>query len=112
MADDDTADPPADPPADADLPRRVDSLEGKIDAILAKLGGEGGAGTETEPEGAPNIAHEIRQQLDERDRRNAEQADKDGIRAELDEVKVRLSELAERPPGPLPRRIEKIMGWT
>jgi hypothetical protein len=111
MADDET-DPPADPP-ESDLPKRVSSLEGKIDTILAKLSGDGG-GTEPEPEGAPNVAYEIRQQLDERERKAKAKADAEanGLKAELGEVKVKLSELAEKPPGPLPRKIEKWMGWT
>jgi hypothetical protein len=112
---DEPVDPPAadHPPAESgDLPKRVSSLEGKIDRILDMVtGGGGDAETGSEP-GAPNIAHEIRQQLDQRDREAKKKADEDGVKAELGEVKTKLAELAEKPPAPMPRRIERLMGWS
>jgi cell division septation protein DedD len=109
MADDEETE--AEAPAQGDLPKRVDTLESKIDTILSRLSG-GPAKADDGPEPPPNVAHEIRQQLDERDARAKKQAEEDGIKAELGEVKVKLSELTEKAPGPLPRRIEKWMGWT
>ena len=109
MADDEETETEA--PAQGDLPKRVDTLESKIDTILSRLSG-GPAKADDGPEPPPNVAHEIRQQLDERDRAAAAKAKEDGIAAELGEVKVKLSELTEKAPGPLPRRIERIMGWT
>ena len=108
MADDEETPAPAET---GDLPKRVDTLESKIDTILSRLSG-GPAEADDGPEPPPNVAHEIRQQLDERDRAAAAKAKEDGIAAELGEVKVKLSELTEKAPGPLPRRIERIMGWT
>ena len=110
MADEET-NPPAAP--DTGLDQRVSSLEGKIDTILSKLGG----GTPApdgpkEPAGAPNVAHEIRQQLDERDAAARKKAEEDGVKTELGEVKAKLAELAEQPPAPMPRRIERLMGWS
>jgi cell division septation protein DedD len=108
MADDEETPAPAET---GDLPKRVDTLESKIDTILSRLSG-GPAKADDGPEPPPNVAHEIRQQLDERDRAAAAKAKEDGIAAELGEVKVKLSELTEKAPGPLPRRIERIMGWS
>jgi hypothetical protein len=112
---DEPVDPPAaDPPAESgDLPKRVSSLEGKIDRILDMVTGGGGDDNPEHVEpGAPNIAHEIRQQLDQRDREAKKKADEDGVKAELGEVKTKLAELAEKPPAPMPRRIERLMGWS
>ena len=39
-------------------------------------------------------------------------ADKKAGEDRLSAVETRLSELAERPPKPMPRRVEKLMGWT
>ena len=30
----------------------------------------------------------------------------------VDELKTKVTELAEKPPAPMPRRIEKLMGWS
>ena len=87
-----------------------DNLSGKIDEILGILGGRG-TEHEEQPSGAGNVADEIRVQLDERDRKRA--AD-DRARADSDRlgaVEARVSELAEKPPEPMPRRIERFMGW-
>jgi hypothetical protein len=101
------------PPAEGDLPQRVGTLEGKIDQILGILGkGDDKPADPTEPGGGTNIAHEIRQQLDAQNRKKAEDDEKNGIKNELGEVKTKLSELTEKPPAPMPRRIEKLMGWS
>jgi hypothetical protein len=88
-----------------------DNLSGKIDEILGILGGRGGGEHEDQPSGARNVADEIRIQLDERDRKRAadDQARADSDR--LGAVEARVSELAEKPPEPMPRRIERFMGW-
>jgi hypothetical protein len=99
------------PPADDGLDQRVGALEGKIDQILGIISG---GDKPAEPEvkgGGTNVAHEIRQQLDERDAAARKKAEEDGIKGELGEVKAKLSELTEQPPAPMPRRIEKFMGW-
>jgi hypothetical protein len=120
VADDPAKDSTTDSQQDEALGERVsrletgqDSLSGKIDQILGILG-DGGAGQQQghdeNPSGAqPNIAHEIRAQLDERDRKKA--AD-DTARADADRigaVETRLAELAEKPPEPMPSRRERWM---
>jgi hypothetical protein len=117
------ADPVENPEPEQDIDRRVASLETgqenlsqKLDKILGIMGGGDdhdaeGSGQDGQP-GGTNIAHEIRQQLDARDRENKEQAEKDGLKNELGEVKAKLSELTEKPPAPMPRRVEKLMGWS
>jgi hypothetical protein len=112
----------ANPAPEEGLDQRVGRLEAghesmthKLDRILGLVGGGGHDDEATEDKGqggAPNIAHEIRQQLDERDRQAREQADKDGLKSTVGELQTRLSELTEKPPAPLPRRIEKLMGWS
>jgi hypothetical protein len=108
----------ANPAPEEGLDQRVGRLEAghesmthKLDRILGLVGG-GGHDEEPTDQPAPNIAHEIRQQLDERDRQAREQADKDGLKSTVGELQTRLSELTEKPPAPLPRRIEKLMGWS
>lgn len=94
-----------------------DSLAGKVDKILGIISGGGGqdgdgGGHGEEPTGgAPNIAHEIRAQLAERDRKSREDAEKKTLSDELAGVKARIAELAEKQPEPMPRRVEKFMGW-
>jgi hypothetical protein len=117
MADDDPA-----PEAEQGLDQRVSSLETgqqtmaeKLDKILGIVGAGGHPDEDSgpaEPGGGTNIAHEIRQQLDERDTRAREDAEKNGVKSELGEVKAKLAELTEKPPAPMPRRIERIMGWS
>lgn len=99
------------------IEERQDDQGGKLDRILGILSGDGKpAEGKEEPEqkgGSPGgIAHEIRAQLEERDRKDAAskaEAERDGTLADL---KAKVAELAEKPPGPLPRKVEKIMGWT
>jgi hypothetical protein len=114
--------PPQDPaPApDAGLDQRVESLEHgqeslgqKLDRILGLMSGPGDddPGDGGQPAGAPNIAHEIRQQLDERDRKAKADAEAASLKDQLGAVTAKVTELAEKPPAPMPRRVEKIMGW-
>lgn len=123
MAKKDDVEPPEEttPPAAAELDQRVESLEHgqeslshKLDRILGVLSdgpgddpGDGG-----QPAGAPNIAEEIRAQIDKRDREAKDAADKAALTDELGQVKAKIAELAEKPPAPMPRKIEKIMGWS
>jgi hypothetical protein len=115
MADDDT-----DVKPEQGLDQRVSSLEAgqeslsqKLDKILGIVGGAGPAegGHPDEDKGAPNIAHEIRAQLDQRDAAAKKQADEDALKNTVGEVKAKVAELAEKPPAPMPRRVERIMGW-
>jgi hypothetical protein len=110
------------PQGEEPLDKRVSSLEAGQDSLSQKLdrilGIVGGGGHDEEPTdqpaqgGAPNIAHEIRQQLDERDRKKADDDRQAGLHSTVDELKTKVSELTEKPPAPLPRRIEKLMGWS
>jgi hypothetical protein len=108
---------------DQALSDRVDGLEAgqaslsdRVDKILGILdgGGKGGghAAEGTAPDaggGNPaSVAHEIRAQLDEAERkRKAAEAEaaKDG---RLSAVESRVAELSEKPPEQLPRKVTKI----
>jgi hypothetical protein len=110
------------PAAEEGLDQRVSSLETgqqtmteKLDKILGIVGAGGhDAEGSTDPKeaGAPNIAREIRQQLDERDAAAKKKAEEDGLHSTVGELQTKLAELAEKPPTPMPRRIERLMGWT
>src|SRR5258708_5635142 len=99
----------------ASLEAGQESLGGKIDRILGIISGGGpdddDPGDGGQPAGAPNIAHEIRAQLDERDAKAKADADAASVKDEIGGVKAKVAELAEKPPAPMPRRVEQIMGW-
>jgi hypothetical protein len=115
MADDDTPPEPKE-----GLDQRVSSLETgqetlsqKLDRLL-HLSGDDHTEEPTDPKdpaGGTNIAHEIRQQLDQRDADAKRKADEDGLKSTVAEVQTKLSELTEKPPEPMPRRVEKFFGW-
>ena len=106
--------PPETGPTAAELAARQDTLDGKLDQILAVLRKQPAtakepAGQEKDP--PTSVAEEIRAQLDERDRKAAADkaaADGDAWRKGVDE---KLAGMAEQAPEPPVRRIEKIMGW-
>ena len=99
-------------PAAGDVEHRVDSLENKVDKILGILGGDKSDSEQPEtPQQPGNIADEIRQQLDERDRKASAAAEDAAKSDRLSALEVKVGELAEKPPESMPRRIEKIMGW-
>jgi hypothetical protein len=116
------ADTEPDPAAKEGLDERVSSLETgqqsmtqKIDQILGIVGGgdHPDQGTDPkEPAGGTNVAHEIRQQLDERDAKARADAEKNGLSQTVAEVQAKVAELAEKPPAPMPRRVERFMGWS
>jgi hypothetical protein len=114
--------PPPAPPAGGALEDRVagleagqQSLSGKVDQVLAALGGgkdPAPAGDGKDPAPAGGVAAEIRQQLDERDAREraaAAERDRDGRLGALEQS---VKDMGEKAPAPLPRRVEKMMGWT
>jgi hypothetical protein len=118
------ADDNPNPEPEEGLDQRVSSLETgqhslseKLDKILGIVGVGGGhddepTGQPDQPGGGTNIAHEIRQQLDERDAAARKKAEEDGLKSTVGELQTKLSELAEKPPAPMPRRIERLMGWS
>jgi len=97
-------------PSNAELASRVDALDGKLDTILAALGGkpsdgEGGGG-QAQPQ---DVAAEVRAQFAERDRKAAEaktQADADAWKTGVD---ASLAELREKPPQEPVRAVEQKM---
>ena len=115
MADDDT-----DVKPEQGLDQRVSSLETgqesmsqKLDKLLGIVGadsGQDGGDGGHEPEGT-NIAHEIRTQLDARDAAAKKKADEDALKNTVGEVQAKVAELAEKAPEPMPRLVERIMGW-
>lgn len=112
------ADDEPQPAAEQDLDSRVGALETgqqtmaeKLDQILGIVTGGGheqdGAGQPDKP-GDANIAHEIRAQLDARDARKAEEGKHKSLAEQVAEIKTTLT---EKPPEPMPRRVERLMGW-
>jgi hypothetical protein len=96
-----------------------DSLAGKLDQVIGMLsGGKDGdhpkepTAPAAQPGNPAGIAHEIRQQLDERDRKEKEKKEADATAGTLAELKATVTQLAEHKPGPEPRRVERIMGWS
>jgi hypothetical protein len=115
------ADTEGDPAPKEGLDGRVSSLETgqeslsqKLDKLLGIVGadgpGDGQDGHEGEGTGT-NIAHEIRAQLDKRDADAKKKADEDALKNTVGEVQAKVAELAEKAPEPMPRRVERIMGW-
>ena len=98
-------------PAAPDLDARVGRLETAISELKDAITGGGGQGSETAPEPPANVAEEIRRQIEDRDARAAAAADDQARTDRLGALETRLAELAEKPPEPMPRRIERIMGW-
>jgi len=99
-------------PSNAELSQRVDALDGKLDTILAALGGKpaatgpAGEGGQAQPQ---DVAAEVRAQFAERDRKAAAdktQADADAWKTGVD---ASLAELREKPPQEPVRRVEQAM---
>jgi hypothetical protein len=118
-------DPPKEEPTDPEgntTDQRIASLEAgqtginsKIDRILGIISGGGpddpDPGDGGQPAGGKSIAHEIRAQLDARDAKAKQDAAAASLTDELGQVKAKVAELAEKPPAPMPRKVERIMGW-
>jgi uncharacterized protein YceH (UPF0502 family) len=105
-----------------DLDARVGQLEtgqasisDKVDRILGIIGGggndSGGTSSEADQGKPANVAEEIRRQIEARDARDAAAADDQARTDRLGALETKLAELAEKPPEPMPRRVEKLMGW-
>jgi hypothetical protein len=118
------ADPPKEEPTEPEgntTDQRIASLEAgqtginsKIDRILGIISGGGpddDPGDGGQPAGGQSIAHEIRAQLDARDAKNKADSEAASVKDELGQVKAKVAELAEKPPAPMPRRVERLMGW-
>jgi hypothetical protein len=115
------SDPVENPEPEQGLDQRVSSLETgqqniteKIDKLLGIVGaGHDDKATDPQqPAGGTNVAHEIRQQLDERDAAARKKAEEDGLKGTVTELQTKLSELTEQAPAPPPKRVHKIMGWV
>jgi hypothetical protein len=114
--------PPGDTPA---LDDRVATLEqgqrtigDRLEHLIGIVSGQpGDKGPDGEPvtgsSGTPGaIAQEIREQLERKERERAAAGDREKLDAEIAGLKARMAELAETPPVPQPRRVERLMGWT
>lgn len=95
---------------------RQDTLESKLDRIMAMLGrdegkahGEASQATNARLTASTDVADEIRRQIEARERRDAEQR----RNAEIDEWRKSVDAKigAEQTPEPPVRGVEKIMGW-
>ena len=94
------------------LEARQESLSGKLDQVISMLSGRKPEGAEPGAGPPADIASEIRQQLDARDAKEKADraaAERDGTLASL---QATVKELAEKAPAPVPRRVERLMGWT
>jgi uncharacterized protein YceH (UPF0502 family) len=112
MADEDTETAETEtPPASPDLDARVGRLETMISELKNAITGGGGQGSESTPEPPANVAEEIRRQINERDARAAAAAEDKARTDRLGALETKLAELAEKAPEPMPRRVERIMGW-
>jgi len=111
MADEEQAETGEKPPESADLDARVGRLETMIAELKDAITGSGGSGTESAPEPPANVAEEIRRQIEERDAREKAAAEDKAKTDRIGALETRLAELAEKPPEPMPRRVEKLMGW-
>ena len=121
MADDDTETAEAAPSGDLDdrvgkLETGQHSIAEKVDQILGILGKDKGKAhdaaeqhTEEKLDRPSNVADEIRQQLEERDRADAARRKDEEAQGTLASLKAQVAALTEQPPVPAPRRIEKIM---
>jgi hypothetical protein len=114
-------DPPPTEPEGNTTDQRIASLEAgqtginsKIDRILGIISGgspDDDPGDGGQPAGGQSIAHEIRAQLDARDAKAKADSEAASVKDELGQVKAKVAELAEKPPAPMPRAVERFMGW-
>ena len=100
----------------AELSGRLDRVEGALGEIKAMLsGGErkvhaAAADHEAAKLDAPStVAEEVRAQLEERDRSQAEQSAKQAEGDRLAAVETRMAEMSEQKPEPPIRRVERFM---
>jgi hypothetical protein len=98
-------------PAAPDLGARVGRLETMISELKDAITGDGGPGSESAPEPPANVAEEIRRQIEDRDRKTASETAEAAKTDRLAAVETKLAELAEKAPEPVPRRVERFMGW-
>ena len=101
-----------------ELRERQDRTESKLDQILGILGktkdntqANAQEGRAKELDAPTSIAEEIRLQFEERDRKAAAAADAKGKEDRLAAVETSVREMAEKPPEPPARWIEKFWGW-
>ena len=113
MADEDTETTPEPSADDGQLAGRVDGLEAKVDKILGIIsgGGDKPASEPGQPQQPANVAEEIRRQIEERDAKAASAAEEQAKTDRLGALETKITELAEHAPEPMPRRVERIMGW-
>lgn len=96
-----------------DLEAGQQTILGKLDQLLGGNPPKAAAGGDAPqaPRPPANIAEEIRQQLDARDAKHRADAETKARDDRLAALETKTSELAEKSPEPLPRRVEKFMGW-
>lgn len=87
---------------------------GEVLAILkgGKPDGDAAAPEEKAPEGGGgNIATEIQRQLAAQRQQDQAAQESQTLAERLGAVETSVRDMAEKAPGPLPRRVEKLMGW-
>lgn len=115
------ADENPDPKPEQGINQRVASLEAgqesmsqKIDKILGMVSGDTREQDTGEHEDKPtgtNVAHEIRAGIEAHEKEKAAAEAEQGKADRLAAAEARIAELSEKPPAPMPRAVERIMGW-
>lgn len=99
---------PAAAPADSTA-ERVNTLEEKVNRILGILsGGDSEPGPDAAPD-TPDIAHQIREQLDARDRAQRDADEKKNAGDRLAAVEQQVKDMAERAPQAPLKRATRLM---
>jgi outer membrane murein-binding lipoprotein Lpp len=94
-------------PSAAELDSKVDGLTEKVDALISSLHGGAQRGTQARLDAPGNIAQQVQEELDRRDRR----AKAEDVAGQVGTLKETVAKLTEKTPEPPARRIERIMGW-
>lgn len=105
-------------PSNAELARRVDAQDSKLDMILDKISGATSQAhaaaqqhTEDRLDRPSTVAEEIRKQLADQRARDEADAEKRGQAERVASLEAKVTGMAEQAPEPITRRVEKIMGW-
>jgi hypothetical protein len=86
-----------------------DTISAKLDHLIERLSGGGGAAGGAKSGEGESVADEIARQLAERDARARADADSRTLLDRLGAVETSVSEMREKAPGPLQTRRARVM---
>jgi hypothetical protein len=98
----------AQPPSGGD---RIDRVESKLDNLITALHSGSQTVVQDRLDGPGATADEVARQLRERDRERDAQTAEDARNGRIKSLEDRLAGMAEQPPEPPLRRVERFMGW-